>query len=312
MELSTTTALLSEACDDPWLIEGTEVVERLHGHGYRVLDFNFGFYTHTDYILRGEDWQKKVDRVADTAAKLGVTFSQSHIPFYHIHPSLDANLQKSGGVEYFDECTRRAYIASGMLGVKYATVHPLTDIFHNCTVSDSFQLTRTYYEPYIELGMKYNVGTAYENLFAPFQREIVARYGQNYEQLIELVDSYRDDRVGICWDFGHANEMKLNQEQALRAVGHRLKNLHINDNNGTRDEHLLPFMGTVKWKELIPVLAEIGYQGDLTFETGAVTRKAARAIQDAYITATYACGEYLLSLYREAKAGQARGEVQKG
>lgn len=123
-----------------------------------------------------------------------------------------------------------------------------------------------------------------------------------------MVDSFHDKKVGICWDFGHTNEQKLNQQVALRAIGHRLKNLHINDNSGIRDEHLLPFLGTINWNDIIPVLAEIDYDGDLTFETGMMTRHAAREIQDAYIDATVACSKYLLKIYHNALE-QIKGRV---
>lgn len=307
MKISNTTALLSESCDDEHLISGSEAVRRLSEHGYEVLDFNFAFFDHGDYILRGDDWQEKVDEVANTAAKCGVTFSQSHIPFCKIVPQLDERLRTQEMLDYFNECVRRAYIASGMLNVRYATVHPLTDI-KNYSRSESLRMNHEYYDSYVELGMKYNVGTAFENMFLPFNRIITSRYGQHYDELIELVDSFHDKKVGICWDFGHANEQKLNQQVALRAIGHRLKNLHINDNSGTRDEHLLPFLGTINWNDIIPVLAEIDYDGDLTFETGMMTRHAARELQDAYIDATVACSKYLLKIYHNALE-QIKGRV---
>ena len=43
MKLCTTTALLSEACDDSKLISGPEAVRRLSEAGYESLDFNFSF-----------------------------------------------------------------------------------------------------------------------------------------------------------------------------------------------------------------------------------------------------------------------------
>ena len=50
-------------------------------------------------------------------------------------------------------------------------------------------------------------------------------------------------------------------------VGSRLKALHVNDNAGGRpDEHLPPYMGSVDWDSHIPVLKEIGYDGDFNYE----------------------------------------------
>jgi sugar phosphate isomerase/epimerase len=86
------------------------------------------------------------------------------------------------------------------------------------------------------------------------------------DELCELVDALKDPRVGICWDFGHGNLNKLDQEKSLRAIGKRLKALHVDDNHGWADEHLLPFQGNVPWTALMPVLREIGYEGDMTME----------------------------------------------
>jgi sugar phosphate isomerase/epimerase len=59
---------------------------------------------------------------------------------------------------------------------------------------------------------------------------------------------------------------KLDQALSLRTMGKRLKALHVDDNRGWEDDHLPPFHGTVDWAAVIPVLGEIGYTGDLTFE----------------------------------------------
>ena len=303
MKLCTTTALLSEACDDSKLISGPEAVRRLSEAGYESLDFNFSFFRYEDYILRGEGWERRIDEVAEMAAKCGVTFAQSHIPFCKISHEFDPFLKDPLNLEYFNECTRRAYIASGMLGVRYATIHPLTDI-RTFSAEDSLKRNHEYYDSYIELGMKYQVGSAYENMFTPYNRSVVVRYCQHPDELAELVDSYGSQKVGVCWDFGHANEAKLDQPGSLRRLGKRIKNLHINDNSGTRDEHLLPFLGTVDWFSVIPVLAEIGYDGDLAFEAGQMTRKAARGIQDVYVEAAVKCGKFLMQIYEEAKEKQ--------
>lgn len=302
MEISNTTALLSEASDDRGLIEGAEMIRRLHAHGYKVLDFNFGFYQNKDYILKGDDWKQKIDAVANEAAKLGVSFTQSHIPFFALSFEKDPWIQgDEEKIAYFKECTRRAYIASGMLGVKYGTVHPLTD-FENVGIREAnIRYNHEFYDEFIELGIKNKVGTAYENMFVPFDRKVVARFGCTAEELVELVDSYENQYVGVCWDTGHANEMKLDQYKSILLLEKRLKNLHINDNSGTRDEHLAPGLGTIDWKRFIQALVEIEFDGTLTHETGQMTRKAPRALQDAYITASVAAGNYLLNLFQEMK-----------
>ncbi|MBQ8813598.1 MAG: sugar phosphate isomerase/epimerase [Lachnospiraceae bacterium] len=279
-----------------------DAVRMLYDAGYRVMDFSFVHQTHEDYILRGDDWQKKVDRVADVAASLGVTFSQSHLPYIKTgQRNTDPSFQKPGYEEYFWECMRRAYIASGMLGVRYATAHPISFSEVNYEEDASLKGNHRLYDSFVELGIKHNVGTAFENMLPSLDRRFPAKYCSHYDQLIRLVDSYNDSMVAVCWDTGHANQMKFDQVRALQAVGHRLKNLHINDNHyGLRDEHLLPFMGEINWYELIPVLAEIGYDGDMTFETPKVGEGAEGELQRAFLRLTYETGCKLVEIYQSA------------
>lgn len=304
MQPSTTIKVCLKRYGSSSLTDYAEAVRMLHDVGYRVLDFSFVHQTHEDFILRGDDWQQKIDHVADVAASLGVTFSQSHLPYIKTgQKAFDPSFKEPGYEEYFYECLRRAYIASGMLGVRYATAHPISFSEYNYEEEASLQGNHEMYDPYVELGIKHNVGTAFENQLPSLDRKFPARYCAHYEQLIRLVDSYHDPMVAICWDTGHANMMKFDQQRALRAVGHRLKNLHLNDNHyGKRDEHLLPFMGEVDWYKVIPTLAEIGYDGDMTFETPKVGDNATGELQKAYLRLTYENGCYLVKIYEDALA----------
>jgi sugar phosphate isomerase/epimerase len=42
--------------------------------------------------------------------------------------------------------------------------------------------------------------------------------------------------------------------------------LHVHDNFGATDNHLLPGHGKLKWNEITKALAEIGYDGCFTLE----------------------------------------------
>ncbi len=307
MQPSTTIKICLKQFGNSHLTDYSEAVRMLYDVGYRVLDFSFVYQNHGDYILRGEDWQKKIDSVANTAASLGVTFSQSHLPYIKTgQMNTDPSFRLPGYEEYFRECMRRAYIASGMLGVRYATAHPLSFSEFNYEEEPSLQGNHAFYDRYVELGIKHQVGTAFENQLPSLDRKFPAKYCSHYEQLIRLADSYADPMVAICWDTGHANMMKFDQPRALRKIGYRLKNLHINDNHyGTRDEHLLPFMGEIDWPHLISALAKIGYDGDMTFETPLVGDGAFGKLQKAFLRLTYESGCFLAEMFEKAQTEQA-------
>ena len=116
--------------------------------------------------------------------------------------------------------------------------------------------------------MKYNTGIAAENL--PIFHGIVPVmpfYSSNFEDLCTLVDSFADDRVKICWDFGHANLMHFNHEHAIRTVGSRIKCTHVHNNFKATDDHLPPDSGNISWETVMAALYSTGFDGPLTLET---------------------------------------------
>ena len=308
MKLAPTTGLYQQSGDTKALRDLNEVLRVLREVGYDTIDLSLCFQNKPDYILRGDDWEKKIDVLGNTAAELGIQFYQCHLPFVKgCCPSVCPDFKTPGYAEYFDECTRRAYIASGRLGVKWAVAHPRSYPEYNFETKASLEANHAWQDQYVELGIQNGVGTAIENMLPSLNREYASRYCQYYEQLIELVDSFRDPMVGICWDTGHANQMAYDQPRALRAIGSRLKALHINDNHyGNRDEHLLPYMGSVDWPGVINTLVEIGYQGSLNYETGKVTIGAYGAIQLELVKMTYRSGLYLLDCYHQALQAKER------
>lgn len=301
---STTTGVCLRSLHHAGVRDYEEVVKQLYDAGYRVLDFAFVLHNSAGYILKEDDWQQRIDGVANLAAKLGVTFSQSHLPYVtDTQFNADASFKQPGYMDYFKECMRRSYIGSGMLGVRYATLHPISCPEFCYEEEATLKANHEFFDEFIELGIKHNVGTAYENMLPVLDRRYPARYCTHYEQLIRLVDSYNDPMVGICWDTGHANFMQFDQERALLAMGYRVKNLHINDNhNCNRDEHLQPFMGYINWESVMRGLAKIDYDGDLTYETNQVGIKAKGELQDAFVRLTYENGCYLRKLFDEERA----------
>lgn len=306
MKLSILSGLISSSGDRPGMRDENDVFKTLREVGFDTIDIPFDFITCPTYLLAGDDWQQKVDKLANTAAKLGITIPQSHMPWvqgrwFDYDPRRGFCEDFKG---YFTECMRRSYVASQMLGVRYATVHPFT--FREALDSPEIHLQRNheYYDPLVEYGARLGVGTAFENMRpdAP-DRKIPTAYTQYYGDLIELVDSYHDPMVGICWDTGHANAVSGDQYTAIRAIGSRLKNLHINDNHyGGRDEHLLPFMGEIDWESVLTALVEINYQGVLNYEVGKVVKWAPEALQPEILKTVYANGCQLLAMYEEIKA----------
>ena len=87
--------------------------------------------------------------------------------------------------------------------------------------------------------------------------------------------------LGICIDVGHANlhrDLFANPAAAyLRAFAGRLIHLHVSDNSGAGDEHLVPGTGNIDWRSITAALRRIPYRGNIVLElAGAGPVEAAR------------------------------------
>ena len=71
--------------------------------------------------------------------------------------------------------------------------------------------------------------------------------------------------IGVCLDYGHAHLMGDVGEAVETLSGH-LWTTHVHDNDGTRDEHLLPYAGTIDWDAAMMETQKVGYDGLLMFE----------------------------------------------
>jgi sugar phosphate isomerase/epimerase len=68
-----------------------------------------------------------------------------------------------------------------------------------------------------------------------------------------LVDTHLHD-LRLCLDTGHAH-MEAPVEVAFDAMRDRVVTAHIHDNHGEKDEHLLPYAGTIDWDAALGALA---------------------------------------------------------
>ena len=71
--------------------------------------------------------------------------------------------------------------------------------------------------------------------------------------------------VGICLDFGHAH-LDGDLVDTIEIVSEHLTAVHVHDNQGRVDDHLLPFEGTIDWPGALTGIQKVGYEGPLMME----------------------------------------------
>ena len=85
--------------------------------------------------------------------------------------------------------------------------------------------------------------------------------------LCRLIEEDLDgvDNIGVCLDYGHAN-IGGDVAEAIETISGHLLTTHVHDNNGKRDDHLVPYAGKIDWDAAMMETQKVGYDGVLMFE----------------------------------------------
>ncbi len=272
--------------------------------GFRVIDLNFcsasSMTGKTE--LHGDDWESNVDSIGNLAAKLGIEFSQSHMPFDSNLYRPEQKLSEEYRAWYAESC-RRAIIASARLGVKWVVTHAQTATENDeMAFEENMRANIHFYTPLLELAKKEGTGIAIENMAEFHPAKTKHRFTAVVEEQIAIIDAMGDPvSCRGCWDFGHAQLVYRDQSVPLRKLGRRLAATHVQECDGREDDHYLPFIrGTTNWEALMPLLKEIGYDGDFTYEVHGFYGKIPDDLRIEAGKLGFKIGNYLMELYNRA------------
>jgi sugar phosphate isomerase/epimerase len=104
----------------------------------------------------------------------------------------------------------------------------------------------------VEKAERNNIKIAFENLRKVEYLEYVLRH---------IPSPY----AGFCYDSGHHHCWSPDVD-LLTKYGDRLMAMHLHDNNGSGDQHRLPFDGTIDWASIMKQIKHTGYTGALALE----------------------------------------------
>ena len=105
------------------------------------------------------------------------------------------------------------------------------------------------------------------------ENTIPGRLGDRWEEIQQIIEVLSSENVGICLDTGHylLNQRKAGHEEFnfdIKFINWQKKlfHIHIHDNDGEKDLHLLPGEGDFPWSLFISFLQEIHYHHMLILE----------------------------------------------
>lgn len=252
MKLVTTTADLSEYFEDRSI---ASPLAAMNETGFKHLDLSFYsvIYKGSPWISSGDGWKKEVEDCLCLKEKYGFDFCQAHSP--------DGEHFKDGEArDALILSTKRSIEASKMLGIPHTVVHAA-----GCG-SDKAEFDKkniAFYRLFEEDAEKHGVDLLTENSAEAWNPEYFLRTGR---EIREFVEKAGINRLHINWDTGHGNVQGCNQYDDIMAMGSELRGLHIQDNDGKVDAHLMPLMGTTNFDDVMRGLIDSGYKGDFTFE----------------------------------------------
>ena len=87
------------------------------------------------------------------------------------------------------------------------------------------------------------------------------------QHILSFLDYTRLD-LKVCFDTGHAH-LAGGVQPAFRALQERVVAVHVHDNHGEKDEHLLPFEGQIDWAQTVRDFRSAGGQFPILFELNA-------------------------------------------
>ena len=112
--------------------------------------------------------------------------------------------------------------------------------------------------------------------------------------ILEIIRAVGSERFGICLDTGHLNLTYKDQRDFILTAADKLRALHIADNEGERDQHLMPFTkGKVDFGTVVDALREINYVGLFNLEIPGET-KIPLELRNEKIKYIKACYSYLM------------------
>ncbi|MBN2395146.1 MAG: sugar phosphate isomerase/epimerase [Candidatus Atribacteria bacterium] len=159
----------------------------------------------------------------------------------------------------------KTIVAAFRLGAELVVVHPGGKYSNNGERKQKLKLAIMSIREIAEFCQEWNIKLAVENT-------LPGRLGDNWEDIQQIIQEIHSEYLGICLDTGHyllnhksdKNNFELGEEKIN--LPQYLMHIHIHDNDGRKDLHLLPGEGCFPWSLFLNYLSKIKYQKALIVE----------------------------------------------
>jgi len=240
-----------------------KAIDLLAATGADCIDYSLFSMVNKDDIFNSDGYIEHAKHLKEYANNKGITINQTHAPFTFNWKHDDFN-------EVIMPSIIRSLEVSGMLGAEYEVIHPLHHYTYKGHEEEIYIENMKYFRSLIPYCKEYNIKIAIENMYQPDPQRKYMSYDvcSTPEEFCRYIDDLDSEYIAGCLDIGHA-ALIINQEPQdfIRKVGaDRIRALHVHDVDYIHDNHTLPGLCKLNWREIMKALDEIHYKGDFTYE----------------------------------------------
>jgi sugar phosphate isomerase/epimerase len=228
-----------------------EALERIAEAGFRQVEI----WSDPPSVLSSH-----VDELFNALGNSGLKACSLHAPFTGLDVSSpDKKLRECSVQQILD-----AMETAERLGCRHIIVHPGSGKYDKMNQYDKAKrLLAKSTEKLVKEAEGRGLTLALENMLASRDG---FRVGTRAAELREVIESLSAGNLGVCLDTGHAHYNGLEAWKETKDAGDLLMALHVNDNDGSKDEHIVPGDGTLNWPPFIKALKEVNYSGIFMLE----------------------------------------------
>ncbi len=242
--------------------------------GFDGVDFNVEGYA---FMPKGSpldlpegEFEEYFGTVRDTAKECGIEICQTHNLCGKLY---NGDSEHDKKVLYFAE---RGLKANEVLGCKYTVIHPIStfDWGENTPYEVMHEVNQKMFSDIIPYAEKYGITIAPESFGVCSGRGMhCADCFADPQKMFREYEDLKTENKAFCFDSGHTNCGTqfgfLKPQEFIRLFGNQIKLLHLHDNDGIYDQHLVPRQGgKIEWQEVFEALEEIGFDGFYNYEVG--------------------------------------------
>jgi sugar phosphate isomerase/epimerase len=210
-----------------------------------------------ELILYNTNWicnfpADEVAKLADLLKKGGIHLTV-HGPIHDLNPgSLDVVVR-----DYTRHCYFKTLAVCHALGAKALVLHlGMNPLLPESALDDWLDTSVRTWEPIVDMAEQMGLTIRLENMFVPTPKFLVS-----------LKANLKSEAVKICFDIGHFNIFSnTSLKYWLDEIGDHIEEVHLSDNQGVEDIHLMLGRGKVDFRSFFDELSARDINPQFTIE----------------------------------------------